>query len=391
MNQRISHTQLTALIWAAMLAPAAELLPAITLPAGGKGAWLAPVAAIPLVLLSGELLGRLSREGGLARGLCHRLGPVLGGGTLLIYMVWALVLLALRLRLCAQRLLSTGYRDGALWYFLLAVAAVALWLGVGHLPALARTGQIFLAILLVTGGIVLLLSLGRVRPERVLPLWLEDVGPVLVSGLPAAGALGWGIWGAFLAGQLKPAEGRGRWYGRFWGAGGCLLLALAQWVVLGNLGPALAGRLDDPFFALAKSVGIEGAFQRVESVIVAVWTLADLILAALLLFSLRKGAECVPLFKERDRQTAATALLLAVVLALGLFSRERAVRWSREVVPWVNLLLALGIPVAVNLLGAILGKGEERADVVVKKGGKVADIVVEKDVEKKGEKSKKRC
>ena len=157
------------------------------------------------------------------------------------------------------------------------------------------------------------------------------------------------------------------------------------------MGTALAGRLDDPFFALAKSVGIEGAFQRVESVIVAVWTLADLILAALLLFSLRKGAECVPLLKERDRQTAAAALLLAVVLALGLFSRERAVRWSREVVPWVNLLLALGIPAAVNLLGAILGKGEERADIVVEKGDKGADRVVEKDVEKNGKKSKKRC
>ena len=391
MDQHISHTQLTALIWAAMLAPAAELLPAVTLPAAGKAAWLGPVAAIPLVLLSGELLGRLSREGGLAGSLCGRFGPVLGGGALLIYMVWAQVLLALRLRLCAQRLLSTGYRDGALWYFLLAVAAVALWLGIGRLPTLARAGELFLAILLVTGGVVLLLSLGRVRPERVLPLWLEDAGPTLVSGLPAAGALGWGIYGAFLVGELKPGENRGRWYSWFWGGGGCLLLALAQWVVLGNLGAALAGRLDDPFFALAKSVGVEGAFQRVESVIVAIWTLADLTLAALLLFAIRKGAECVPVLKTRDRQTAVAALLLAVMLALAVFSRERAVRWSREVVPWVNLLLGLALPAAANLLGLVFGKDVKRADIVVESGRKGADIVVEKDVEKKGEKSEKRC
>ena len=54
--------------------------------------------------------------------------------------------------------------------------------------------------------------------------------------------------------------------------GGCLLLALSQFVILGSLGATLAGRLDSPFFTLAKSVGVEGAFQRVESVITALWT-----------------------------------------------------------------------------------------------------------------------
>ena len=54
----ISHTQLTALVWVGALAPTAELLPALTLPVAGKGAWLAPAAAIPLVLLAGWLLVR---------------------------------------------------------------------------------------------------------------------------------------------------------------------------------------------------------------------------------------------------------------------------------------------------------------------------------------------
>lgn len=56
---------------------------------------------------------------------------------------------------------------------------------------------------------------------------------------------------------------------------GCLVLTLAQGVILGSLGPVLAGRLDSPFLALAKSVGVEGAFQRVESVVAALWVTAD--------------------------------------------------------------------------------------------------------------------
>ena len=59
-RDEITHTQLTALIWAGVLAPAAELLPALTLPLAGRAAWLTPAWAIPLVLLAGWLLGGLA-------------------------------------------------------------------------------------------------------------------------------------------------------------------------------------------------------------------------------------------------------------------------------------------------------------------------------------------
>ena len=37
-TDKISRTQLMALLWAGVMAPAAELLPAMLLPAAGKGA-----------------------------------------------------------------------------------------------------------------------------------------------------------------------------------------------------------------------------------------------------------------------------------------------------------------------------------------------------------------
>ena len=44
-DNKISRTQLMALLWAGVMAPAAELLPALLLPGAGKGAWLAVVLA----------------------------------------------------------------------------------------------------------------------------------------------------------------------------------------------------------------------------------------------------------------------------------------------------------------------------------------------------------
>ena len=95
------------------MAPAAELLPAVTLPIAGRGAWLSALAALPVLLLLGWGLGRLGlRHGGLAGAIRWGLGPVVGRLALLLYFIWGELLLALRLRLCAQRLIASGGRAG---------------------------------------------------------------------------------------------------------------------------------------------------------------------------------------------------------------------------------------------------------------------------------------
>ena len=131
----------------------------------------------------------------------------------------------------------------------------------------------------------------------------------------------------------------------------------AQGVILGSLGPVLAERLDSPFLALAKSVGVEGAFQRVESVIAAVGTLADLTMATLLLFALRTaGKVVVP--KVPEKRLATGALLLAVVLAGAIFQDGRAQAISRSVVPVGNLVLGFGVPALLLFFRKLCGKNQ---------------------------------
>lgn len=337
--EKISRTQLMALVWAGVMAPAAESLPALLLPDAGKSAWLSVLLAAPLVLAAGWLLDGLAGETGLARALVVRLGPAPGRALLLIYIVWGEVLLTLRLRLCAQRLLASGERDGALWFFLFAFAGVLVWMGRKPLAAFARTGQIFLAVLLAAAGAVLLLSLSRARPERLLPLWWE---PGLLQGAAGAGGvMGWGLFAAFLTGQVKDQGERKGWHWLFWGGGGCLLLALAQAVILGSLGAELAGRLNNPFFTLAKSIGVEGAFQRVESVISALWTFADLTMGGVLIFAMRAMGE--QLFPQRVQGAIPWAAVLAAAAgALALPELGAARSWS--FVPVGNLILGILLP-----------------------------------------------
>ena len=50
-EKQISQTQLCALLWAGLMAPAAELLPAATLPIAGRGAWLSALVFIGLMAM----------------------------------------------------------------------------------------------------------------------------------------------------------------------------------------------------------------------------------------------------------------------------------------------------------------------------------------------------
>ena len=86
-EDKISRTQLMALLWAGVMAPAAELLPSLLIPEAGRGAWLAVALAAPLVLVSGWLMGFAAGQEGFARAVSRLLGrwpggAVLGGGTI---------------------------------------------------------------------------------------------------------------------------------------------------------------------------------------------------------------------------------------------------------------------------------------------------------------------
>ena len=343
-DDKISRTQLMALLWAGVMAPAAELLPGLLLPGAGRGAWLAVALAAPAVLGAGWLTGSLAGREGFARGMVNLLGRWLGRGVLLLYIVWAELLLSLRLRLCAQRLLASGERDGSVWFFLLAPAAVLLWIGRGRLAAFARAGQIFLTALLMAAGAVLGLSLFQARPERLFPLWQAEAGGLARAALSAAGVMGWGLFLPFLMGDVRDQGENKNWHWLFWGLGGVLLLAAAQAVILGNLGAELASRLDNPFFALAKSVGVEGAFQRVEGVITALWTFADLAMGGVLVFALRAAA--AELFPGKDLSRVPWgAVLLGTAGAILLFPDPwTAENWNRRLVPMGNLVLGFLLP-----------------------------------------------
>ena len=342
-GERIETRRLSAAAWGAVLAPAVAILPGMTARRAGEGAWLAPLVALPAALLLGWMLKRLARDG-LAQTFVRLLGGVFGRVLTIIYIMWALLLAGARLRLSGQRLLFTARREEGLWFYLGVLAIMAAWLAWGKAEGFVRAAAVYSRVLTFALLTVLGLTAFQIRPENLFPLWAEDVLPVLSGAVRVLGVLCYGVYAAFL---WQGGDGGG-WERRT--AGGCALLALLQLSVLGNLGAQLAAQLEDPFITLSKRVGVEGAFQRVESLVSALWLLGDLALLGLLLWACRRMME-VLLPKQRGNRISLAGA--AVILgSAGLLFREAIVAWwfEYEVAPVGNLVLGAAVPVILFFL-----------------------------------------
>lgn len=338
----LSFRQQMALLWGALLSPAAELLPGQAAQDGLPG-MLAILAAGVFMACSGLLLGALARPaGGLAQGLMEGFGSLGGRLCLFIYIVWGEVLLTLRLRLSAQRLLGAGERDGAVWFFLIVMAGMAVWMARGQLGALGRCAQLMFTALVCTAGAVLLLGLSQIRGENLLPDRDWTALGAARSVLPGMGALGYGLFVGFLIQPGEEEHPRRRWL--VWTAWGCVALGLAQTILVGCFGPKLTLRLSSPFFQLAKSVGVEGAFQRLESLVTAIWTFSDLLLLAVILWGIRRAAAALwP--KASPKAVVAMAAAPAAVVALALFDEGLSARSTAEILlPGGSVVLGIVVP-----------------------------------------------
>lgn len=336
----LSFSQWMALLLGALLDPAIELLPGSAAQAGIAGAASSAVG-IALFGAAGFIAGYLVSDGGLLRAIGKSFGTWGGKVVLLLYLIWGELLLALRLRLAAQRMLESGERDGAAWFFILILALLAWWMGKGTLGALGRTAQLFFLVLAVVGGTVLALSLSQVEPGNFLTGWSWKNTGATDLVWPGIQVAGYGSFAMFLYQPSGEKDGR-RWLRVLVWA--WLVVTAAQIVIVGRFGPALTQELDAPFLQLAKSMGVKGAFQRVESIVAALWIFSDLLLLALILCSVRRiGAELTAKVSELALTTV--EIVIAVVLAVACLGMTISVKELEEqLIPVGNIVLGIVVP-----------------------------------------------
>ncbi len=327
------------------LSPASRLLPKAALELGGRSCWLAvfpAFGALLLLLLAARAL--LRGSGGLLAVLETVLGRVPGRAAAVLVSLWLSLYCGFILRSGAERLLSTVYESGTLWFFLLSMAAVALVPALGRVSTAARAAELSMLLLAPILLLLFLFALPEIKPEYLLPVEPWRAGGLAAAALPMLDACTLWVYLGFL--------GKYRRKGSFRRAAALRWAALAMAAVLftvlctaGILGPESAKHQQYPFFVMVSNIRLFNVLERIEPLIVLIWVLTDQALLSLLLLSSAESLrDCFALKSRRVPVLLCGAVMLAAAFVLvgNAFELERL---SERVVPIVNLsLTAIGIP-----------------------------------------------
>lgn len=320
---------------------------------------------LPFLLIGWMLFTLLGEEGGLSEAYQVAFGPLIGKGITIIYMVWALLILCAEGRLYAERILVAGYHEVPPWVFLLALLGIVWWMAGRKLAAFVRATEICYLVLGLALALVLAFPLLDIVPEHVLPIWFSDLPSVALTTAVPVGVLSCGIFAAFL-GQRVTRRPDDRMRGLRWLAAGCVVITLLQFACLSQLGAELCVLVDIPFFEVALGAKVDGAIQRIESAIMALWAFSDFALLGMLIFSFKSMA--VSVFGERAQRGGYVGIILAFFGAFRLFPDEFAVSAiASSVIPAGNLVLALPIP-ALALVVRRVKRGKGTAAHLVNEG-----------------------
>lgn len=329
-DRKISAGQLMTMLTLALLCLGTEAISPVL--AAGAAAWLAPLlTSIPVLAALALLWSPKSGEDKESRQSqwSTPAGRVFQGA----FLLWGVLLLAVHALRMGNRLAESFQASPLL--LAAGVLALSAWMAAGTLPAFARACALFA--LAVGAALVLtaLFTVFRLRWDFVLLIKKTELAQVPGAALALGESLSVGLYALFLAGDVA-AEPKDKGICLRRTGSIFLWLSVVLILILGRFGPALTDVLRRPFFQMVSGIGFEGAFQRLEGLISALWLLGDVALLGLLLHACRKLLAGVTGGKNRKGYSW--------LLAGGAFL---AAPWTGTLQGWVvpvgSLIAALGI------------------------------------------------
>lgn len=352
-SDTMTFRQFLAACCASVFSPLSRLLPRAVLQFAGFSGWLAPLLALPVLLLLLLALHRLlTADGktlGLAEALELRLGRVPGKILTALLGLWLVFYGGFLLRSGGERLLSTMYHAGKLPFFLIALMGFSTVFAMGKLRWAGRSAAISLLLFGGALALVLLLAIPAIRTENLWPPDLTQGIGIIKAALPVADVLSPWVYFCFLRGKV---QGDGKAMHRAFRAMLIMLAVSMLFLVatIGVMGAELSLRQQFPFFIMLKNLTLFNIMERFDALVLAIWMMTDYISIGMALLSASEALHDV--FRKWKRRSyvlpiAGGMLALAFLMAPNAFVFTKI---SNVAVPAVNLGLAFVLLPAISLL-----------------------------------------
>lgn len=354
-KNQISIRQLALLFIMITFSPAIRIFPQITAGAAKQAAWLSPfIAFIPMVFLVFLIQSffRKNPECNLSEVIYKIMGNFLGRIVTAVYFVWLFILLILYLRYYVERMTASIFPNTSMQFFVITMVVFILFvLRDGAVP-FARYNELLFLIFIAAFTGLLLLSIPNIQLRNLLPVSYKDIMPVTQGVYSILG-----IWGYYFFIFFFDVKINNKEKIKKFGIKASFFLTIVAVAIIatavGSLGPNLVVRVNLPFIATIKIISVADTLERMESVVLSLWVIADflvIVVFAYMVVSIIKG-----FFKLEDTKAIATPVVLLAYIFTFWFANNRfeLTNFTKNVGLTVNVYLTFLVPLFLWVIGKI--------------------------------------
>lgn len=357
-KQKISCRQAILLFIFASGSPAVRLFPEQTAKIAKQAGWLAPLVSSAAFVLLAFIISKIFKgykDANLADIYYDVMGVFAGKIIISIYLLWVLLLLALYVRYYAERLVASIMPDASLSFFAISMLILIFFVLRGGLVSIARFSEFFFFLFAIIVYLLFFLSLPDLRMKNLFPISGIDILPIFKSSYVMFGIWVYFLYVFFFGDQINDKE-----HIMKFGLQGALFLGISTMIViiqtLGSLGPTVVERMLLPYFVSVKHISLLETVERLESVIIAFWIMADFIIIWFFSYIALKLAKS--LFNLSESRLLVTPLVIfAYIFSLYLAkNRFELETFSSGIGLPINIMLGFVFPLVLLIVGKIRKK-----------------------------------
>lgn len=362
-KDKISVKQLLFVFTIIVSSPATRYLPRYAASQAAQAGWVAPVVStIPFIVLLFLIDSLLKKYEGqsMAAIISSIMGKYLGKLVLLLYLLWSVILLALYTRYYVERLTSSIYphvNNSTL--IILTLIPIAYILRSGF-TVIARMSEILLPFI---GAMLIMMAaflLPRIRIDNILPVYFNDIVPILKASLGSDAILAYLFLLFFLSDKLVNLKSL-KFFGYIAAYINISSIMLVNFITIGVLGSSVAQRSPMPVLSAVKQVSILDTIENIEAIIIAIWIFADFTLITTLLVIILNLIKSI--FHLTDTKPLINILcILTFFLSMGICSDKFELEeFSNVIATPLNIVMGYGFPAILFILSKLKKKDKNSA------------------------------
>lgn len=271
-------------------------------------------------------------------------GKILGRIICVIYLIWLILGTALQLRIFSERFVITLMVYAPIDFFIISMLILLFFILNTRIEAFGRFAQFYVPLIFGIFIIILIAISKDIDIRNLLPVTIYNTKEIFLGGFEIAGICSFFPYLFFFGEYIKDKQdiNKNKNYAIMCVA---TISMIAILTTVGVFGHRVSSVFSQPFFMALKSIKVFASIERIESIFIAFWVIADLVVISFLMTAATNL--CKNTFNLSNRKVAIIPLIFIVYSVVLIIGRSylSLIKLSGYIVVPLNVLFGLVIPI----------------------------------------------